>query len=355
LKRKAEIKMNQSIFPGVEWKDTDGNKIEAHGGTMFIEKNTYYWIGEDKSHTDGKSSVWTWGVNLYSSQDLYNWKKLGHIIEPSDETGSLFHPARKLDRPHLLKCPSTNKYVLWLKFSGEDADYAILQADSVTGPYSVIKEHFRPYGHKSGDFDLAQEDESGKAYLYFEADHTKMYVCQLNDTYTDITGTPTVIYENLYPPLTREAPAHFSRNGKHYLITSGMTGYIPNPSETAVSSDYMGPFTVQGDPCESDDSSATFNSQISCIFKVPQKEEYIAMADRWVPDVVMTKEKYDILLRAVQSHFNPVVKVTMEEKMTLQGLPMLGTADTSKAQYVWLPIRFEGEQPVIAWKDEWKI
>jgi hypothetical protein len=46
--------MNQSIFPGVEWKDTDGNKIEAHGGTMFIEKNTYYWIGEDKSHTDGK-------------------------------------------------------------------------------------------------------------------------------------------------------------------------------------------------------------------------------------------------------------------------------------------------------------
>ena len=347
--------MDQNIFPGVEWKDTDGNKIEAHGGTMFIEKDTYYWIGEDKSHTDGLSSVWTWGVNLYTSQDLYHWKNQGHIIDPSNEINSIFHPSRKLDRPHLLKCPCNGKYVLWLKFSGEDADYAVLQADHIHGPYKVLQEHFRPFGYKCGDFDLAQDAENTKAYLYFEANHTKMYVCELNETYTDVSGLPKVIYENLYPPLTREAPAHFSRNGKHYLITSGMTGYIPNPSELAVSSDFMGPFTVQENLCEEDESSATFNSQISCVFKVQEKDEYIAMADRWIPDVVMTKEKYNILLRAIQSHFNPRIKVSMDEKMLLKELPMLGTADTSKAQYVWLPIRFDGDQPVIAWKDEWKI
>ena len=347
--------MDQNIYPGAEWKDTDGNKIEAHGGTMFIENNTYYWIGEDKSHTDGRSPIWTWGVNIYTSQDLYTWENQGHIIEPSDEISSIFHPSRKLDRPHILKCPKNGKYVLWLKFSGEDADYAILEAGDICGPYKVLKEHFRPFRYKCGDFDLAQDVESGKAYLYFEANHTKMYVCELNETYTDVSGEPIVIYENLYPPLTREAPVHFIRNGKHYLITSGMTGYIPNPSEVAVSSDFMGPFTVQGDPCENDESSATFNSQITCVFKVPQKDEYIAMADRWVPDIVMTKEKYKALRRAVQSHFNPSIQVRMEEKMLLQELPMLDTANTSKAQYVWLPIRFDGEQPVVAWKDEWKI
>ena len=30
-------------------------------------------------------------------------------------------------------------------------------------------------------------------------------------------------------------------------------------------------------------------------------------------------------------------------------------ADTSIADYVWLPIRFDGKLPVIDWYDEWRI
>ncbi len=29
--------------------------------------------------------------------------------------------------------------------------------------------------------------------------------------------------------------------------------------------------------------------------------------------------------------------------------------NTSIADYVWLPIRFEGEKPIIEWKDSWKL
>ncbi len=29
--------------------------------------------------------------------------------------------------------------------------------------------------------------------------------------------------------------------------------------------------------------------------------------------------------------------------------------DTSIADYVWLPIRFDGEEVVIDWHDEWRV
>ena len=67
--------MNDRIRPGREWLDTEGKRIEAHGGTMFYEDGVYYWLGEDKSHTGKKGKIWTWGIKLYSSRDLYNWKE----------------------------------------------------------------------------------------------------------------------------------------------------------------------------------------------------------------------------------------------------------------------------------------
>ena len=48
-----------------------------------------------------------------------------------------------------------------------------------------------------------------------------------------------VHYSNLNPSLTREGTAHFTRNGKHQLLTSGMTGYVQNPSEVAIADDWQ--------------------------------------------------------------------------------------------------------------------
>ena len=36
-------------------------------------------------------------------------------------------------------------------------------------------------------------------------------------------------------------------------------------------------------------------------------------------------------------------------------IPEDGKANTSMSDYVWLPIRFEGDKPVIDWQDEWRI
>ncbi len=347
--------MQNAIYPGRPWLDTAGNRIEAHGGTMFAENGVYYWLGEDKSHTTKRGKIWTWGIRLYSSADLYNWKDEGHIIQPApDDKKSPFYPTRRLDRPHLLKNPQTGKYVLWVKYC-DKAHYSVLTADEIRGPYTLVEPFLQPYGHKSGDFDLALDPASGKAYLYFEADHKKLLVTELNDAFTNVMGQPQTVYENLRPPLTREGPAHFMHNGKHYLITSGMTGYVPNPSEIAVADDWMGPFTVLGDPCVEDGSSATFNSQSSHVFQIAGTDTLVMMADRWVPDFVMTKARYDSLFRTIYSLVDKSLHPSLKDGLLVLRAPLMGAADTSKANYVWLPFVWNGDMPTLRWQDEWNI
>ena len=98
-----EFIMYTAFTPGAPWLDTDGKRIQAHGGQIFQENGTYYWLGENKDHTTGEDEVWTWGVRLYSSNDLMNWQDEGLIVPPDLENReSILHPARHLDRPHLL-------------------------------------------------------------------------------------------------------------------------------------------------------------------------------------------------------------------------------------------------------------
>src|SRR4029079_12425151 len=90
-------------------------------------------------------------------------------------------------------------------------------------------------------------------------------------------------FPRLQPPFVREAPAYFRRKGRHFLATSGTTGYFPNPSEFATADSYHGPWTVLGDAHPRDDSRTSFRSQISSIFAHPHRRDlYIAIADRWV-------------------------------------------------------------------------
>ncbi len=132
-----------------------------------------------------------------------------------------------------------------------------------------------------------------------------------------------------------------------------MTGYTPNPSEVAVADDWMGPYTVQGNPHVNDESSASFNSQISFIFQVADQDLYIAVADRWIPGDLMTAEKYDVLCRTIGGRYEKSLKSTSAEKKLMMKM-MMRDVDTSVADYVWLPIRFEGDTAKIDWHESWR-
>ena len=88
-----------NIRPGQVWLDTEGKRIQAHGGSIFYENGSYYWYGENKEKTDGINGINQWGVRMYESRDLYNWKDLGDIIPPElEDTTSPFSPSRSWKR-----------------------------------------------------------------------------------------------------------------------------------------------------------------------------------------------------------------------------------------------------------------
>ena len=278
------------------------------------------------------------------------------MIPPNTEDKeSSLHPSKHIDRPHILYNKSIKRYVCWLKLSEEKGYFVILTSDNLLGPYKMEKDHYHPYGVNVGDFDLWQ-DENGKGYLYFEHDHAGVISTELTTDFLDVQGEYLDMFTGLRPPYTREACTHFKYKDKHYLLTSGMIGYIPNPSEIAVSDNPLGPYTVLGNPHLDDESSASFNSQISCVFHDPERKDlYLVMADRWVPEYVMTKEKYKHLEKVIVSQYDPEVQPTEEDYKAAMNAPFLGNANTSIADYVWLPLKLDGKYPVIEWAEKWDI
>lgn len=336
-----------SFRPGQVWLDTEGKRIQAHGGSIIVVDDTYYWYGENKEKTDGVNGIWHWGVRCYASKDLYNWEDKGIIIppDPDDENSSL-NPKSCMDRPHIIYNEKTKKYVCWLKIMNgyNYQTETVLVADNILGPYTKVKEGLRPLGMSAGDFDLAVA-EDGKAYYYFERVHTETICADLTDDYTDVTGFYSTHFPRQHPPYVREATAHFFRKGKHYLLTSGTTGYLPNPSEIAVADTWHGPYKVLENPHVNDSTLTSFHSQISSVFKVPGKKDlYIACADRWLPNN-MDKE-YPVYEKMFNAIFNGE-----EFDFSLMGEEPI--QNTSIADYVWLPIYFEGDKVHIYWRDEW--
>ena len=65
-----------SIRPGQVWLDTEGKRIQAHGGSVMYLDGAYYWYGENKEFTEANNGIWHWGVRCYKSTDLYNWEDL---------------------------------------------------------------------------------------------------------------------------------------------------------------------------------------------------------------------------------------------------------------------------------------
>ena len=338
-----------SIRPGRVMRDTAGNRVHAHGGSIIVVDGVFYLYGENKERSTPGSGIWHWGVRCYSSTDLYNWEDRGLIIPPvEDDLDSPLHPTEGVGRPHIIFNERTGKFVCWIKVmsKGSVQRSTVLVSDSILGPYEIVTSKLRPLGMSAGDFDLVVDPHDGKAYYYFERVHSEMICADLTDDYTDVTGYYSTHFPQPQPPFVREAPAYFRRNRQHYLLTSGTTGYYPNPSESAVAPSYHGPFTVLGDLHPSDESRTSFHSQISSVFEHPGKTDlFIAVADRWLPGYLDDGAQ---AIEAFTEHFAP-------GRDGDEPMAEFAHVDSSIADYVWLPITFDGDRPIIEWRDEWSL
>lgn len=331
----------KSFKPGQLWPDTDGVHINAHGGGILVHEDTYYWFGEHKTEGRRGNNAWV-GVQCYSSKDLYNWKNEGVALSVvRDDPGHDIAAGCIIERPKVIYNAKTGKFVMWfhleLRGKGYTAARAgVAVADKVTGPYqylyslrpnagvwpeNVTKEDKQPGkenflardfegGQMSRDMTLFVDDD-GKAYhIYSAEENYTLHISLLTDDYLKPAGK----YVRVFPRGHMEAPTIFKHNGLYYFIGSECTGWNPNPAHSAVAKSIWGPWKELGNPCQGEKAQTTFDSQSTYVLPIPNKLGcFIFMADRWRPQ------------------------------------------NAIDGRYVWLPIEFEDNRPILRWRDEWDL
>jgi Glycosyl hydrolases family 43 len=339
-----EQKPATHIRPGDAWLDTDGNRINAHGGGILFHQGTYYWYGEikqgktylpDVNKSWGGTRVDVVGISCYSSTDLLTWKHHGNVLPAVP--GTDLDPKLVLERPKVIYNAKTKKFVLW--FHADSLNYAAAKAgvatsDTPTGPFTYHGS-FRPHAGiwpiNATDADKADEksqlvkdftagqmvrdltvfvDDDQKAYLFAASEgNPTMHIAELTDDYLKTTGK----YTRIFPGRSMEAPAVFKRGGKYYLIASGCTAWAPNAARSGVADSIWGPWKELENPCKGEKADISFFSQPTYVLPIPgQPERFIYLGDRWIKD------------------------------------------DLADSRYIWLPIGFrEDGQPEIRWMDQW--
>ena len=345
--------------PGELWLDNNGKHINAHGGGILFHDGLYFWFGEHKI-AGGKGNQAHVGVHVYSSSDLYNWKDDGIALTVHEDSSNALQKGCIIERPKVIYNEATGKFVMWfhheLKGEGyKSAMTGVALADEVVGPYQYLrsvrpnkkqwpqnfsqeqKRGSKDFGEtnmwstegrqliKDGlfvrrDFEKGQMSrdmtlfvDHGTAYHIASSEENQtLHVRELNSDYTDFTG----IYYRILPGEQNEAPAIFKHNGKFYMISSGLTGWKPNPARLSVADKITGPWKSLGNPVFGSDieKKTTFYSQSTFVLPVEgKKDTYIFMADRWRP------------------------------KNAIDG------------RYIWLPIELKGNEPIVQWYDTWVL
>jgi hypothetical protein len=290
LTQNSVLKSIVEAYPlPVDWKDSNGNFINAHGAGVLCHNGIYYLFGEIK-----KGKTWlvpgqNWedyrvpagGVSCYSSIDLKHWRYEGIALTPvSGNSASDIDTSKVIERPKVIYNNKTHEFVMWMHIDAKDYSYAhagVAVSNSPAGPYKYLHS-VRPNGQMSRDMTLFKDD-NGKAYLIYSSENNKtMQVCLLSDDYL----APTKTYSRILIERNREAPAIFKNNGKYYLITSACTGWSPNAANYSVADKPLGPWKEYGNPCKGPGAEKTFEAQSTFVLPVNGlKRYYIFMADRW--------------------------------------------------------------------------
>ena len=310
--------MNTSFKPGQPWLDTDGVAIQAHGGGILYDRGTYYWYGENKdgpTHHDPlvQFNVEAVGISCYTSTDLYNWTNRGLVLPAVNAPAQHdLHRSKIVERPKVVYNAELGRYVMYWHADTRDYRYArvgMALSQDPAGPYTYVTS-FAPHDAESRDMTIFQDVDGTDYVLHSSDDNATLYIGRLRADGSGTAGVFTKNFVNHY----REAPAIFGRGGRYYLLSSGCTGWDPNPAEYAVSESVLGPWTAVGNPCLGPHAEITFYAQSTFVLPVVGKPDaYIAMFDRWSKD------------------------------------------DLRASRYVWLPIRFAGPRLVIEWHDEWDL
>lgn len=259
-----------TISNGDMWRDLDGNDVQAHGAGFLQVGDTWYMIGEDRTQQ------WNPDVNMYSSKDLVNWKFERKIIE-----NGVTHPdlgkTRMIERPKLLYCAKTGKYVVWCHWESSNygaSEAGVFVSDTVNGPY---KFHWggRPLGVKSRDCNVFVDDDGTAYFISTIEENQHLGLFKLSDDYLS-----AIEYTELFKYQSREAPAIVKVDGLYYMLSSACTGWDPNPCKLSCSKS----LTEGWSELKQIGDDIAYDTQAASILTIKgtEKTTYLYVGDRWM-------------------------------------------------------------------------
>ena len=266
------------IRNGQPWYDTQGNPVQAHGGNFLIEDGIVYMVGEDRSHS------WHPDVNLYHSRDMEIWEYDGKIIENGVTTPEL-GTTRMIERPKLLHCPKTGRYVIWCHYEASDysaSEVGVFSSEHITGPYH-LEWCGRPLGIKSRDCNVFVDDDGTAYFISTIEENRHLGLFRLSDDYIRPMECTVLMHG-----LRREAPAIVRVDSLYYMLSSACTGWEPNQCMLSTSrslTDGWSPLVPVGD-------KIAYDTQASSILTLRKgrRTQYLYVGDRWKdPDLPQSK------------------------------------------------------------------
>lgn len=330
------------FVPGAVWPDNNGVHINAHGGGILEHDGVYYWFGEHKVEGSAGNRAQV-GVHVYSSRNLSDWRDEGIALKVTEDPMSEIVKGSIIERPKVIYNKRTRKFVMWFHLELKGLGYkaarsGVAVADKVTGPYvyqgslrpnagawpvnlpedqkdpakSVLARDFET-GQMARDMSLFVDDDGTAYHLYASEENHTLHISRLSPDYLRPAGE----YARMKPGGDDEAPAIFKHGGKYYLVTSGLTGWAPNPAKSYVANNIFGPWTALGNPVRGTPEQAgiTFGGQSTYALTLERKgcRRHILMLDIWRP------------------------------KNAIDG------------RYAWLPVEWEDGKPVLRWRESWSL
>jgi hypothetical protein len=240
------------VAKGIAFTDDRGKPVNAHGGGIIKQGDTYYMHGEYflDTTTDNNFN----GFSMYSSKDLATWK-WERMVLPQQPSG-LLGPKRKGERPHIVKCPSTGEFVLYAHAASEDyqTDKEVVYATSptVNGEYTLVGALTNSSGTTAAHSDMSAMTDGNTAYVLTESGHVYTLAADchswLSDkTYSTVNGDSG----------GSESPTVFKAGSTYYWIGSYKTGWRANNNFYSTAPALAGPWTFQGFIAPVKDTSTT--------------------------------------------------------------------------------------------------
>ncbi len=301
---------------GAVWRDTDGREIWCNGGQMYREDGRFHWIGYDTGPDRPWRIVW------YESADLVAWRFRGDLIRQE----GAFAGIEWAGRPGLVRSAATGRYVII--FEADAAGHAWFRhkvgyasADRIGGPYRLDGLAYPEPDQSTGDQSVYQE--GGDAYLLAVLDtpglrrpiNVDLAIYKLAPDFLGVDRKVFQGFDATRPGARGNEASHLLKvGGTYYWFMSGLVGWNSSETRYATAPDLAGPWSplrpLRTDPPSPD----SFNTQHDFVLPVGPAggPPYLYVGDRYS-----------------QWHGH-------------------GTG-----RNIFLPLAFEGGEPVLRWRDAW--